>query len=60
MPYDSILERDDLTEEEKQAERDQRAAWRIDWLNLDVSGMTVEERLERLEAIALGQTPPPE
>ena len=59
MPYDSISNDENLTEEEKQAERDKRSEWRIGWLNLDISGMTVEQRLERLEALALGQTPPP-
>jgi hypothetical protein len=59
MTYDSISERDDLTEEEKEAEREKRKAWRIGWINVDINGKSVEQRLERLEGIVLGQTPPP-
>ena len=59
MPYDSILDRDDLTEEQKTAERAKRKAWRIGWINVDINGKSVEQRLERLEGIVLGQTPPP-
>ena len=60
MAYDSISDRDDLTEEEKQAERDKRKAWRIGWINVDINGKSIAERLERLEGIVLGQTPPPQ
>ena len=59
MVYDSISNRDDLTEEEKTAEREKRNAWRIGWINVDISGKSVQERLERLEGIVLGQTPTP-
>ena len=59
MAYDSITDRDDLTEEQKTAEREQRKAWRIGWINVDINGKSVEQRLERLEGIVLGQTPPP-
>ena len=59
MPYDSISERDDLTEEQKDTERAKRKAWREGWINVDINGKSVEQRLERLEGIVLGQTPPP-
>ena len=58
MPYDSVSDKD-LTEEEKQTERDQRNEWRIGWINVDISGKSTSQRLERLEGIVLGQTPPP-
>lgn len=59
MPnYDSVACRQDLTEEEKETERAARRQKRIDWANQDLAGMTVEERLARLEALVFGMEPP--
>jgi hypothetical protein len=59
MPYESVSSRNDLNEEEKQAERNKRSAWRRQWINIDINGKSIAERLERLEGIVLGQEPPP-
>jgi hypothetical protein len=58
MAYDSVSDRTDLTEAEKAAERDRRRQVRIDWINQDINGLSLQQRVERLEAIVLGQVEP--
>ncbi len=53
--YRSIMDDPTLdTPEKKQAERDSRSAKRIEWINTEVSGLSVQQRLDRLEALILG------
>jgi hypothetical protein len=51
----SISKRQDLSEEEKEVERNKTRAVRETWRDKPTNGMSLEERVERLEKIIAGE-----
>jgi len=51
----SISDRTDLTEEQKEIERKKLRKFREELINQNTIGMTLEQRVERLERIISGE-----
>lgn len=52
---DSISKQNNLSESEKEVERNKARAVREKWRKKPTNGMTLEERVERLEKIIAGE-----
>ena len=48
-----------LTDAEKEAQNDASKAKQRAWIDVDISGKSLQERVERLEGIVMGRTSPP-